>query len=286
MTYRIKRVAHLTGINPATLRAWERRYQLLTPRRSAAGYRLYSDEDISILSRIKRLIDEGLSIGEALERVRNSSMPLGEHADAALMHEVRDEILDALLTMDRPRAQASWDRLDSLPSLRRVDEVLMPVLRDVGERWAHGQIGVADEHYATAFAREKLAAIFHELDAGSVGGPLAVCAGLPNEEHELGLMAAALHLLDAGWRVIYLGINVPLDEIGRVAAERRPAMICTSVMRPMGAGEFHALLAALRSVAPGAVEVVVGGSGIPEGFGAAPERVRVVSDLGEILATA
>lgn len=286
MTYRIKRVAHLTGINPATLRAWERRYQLLTPRRSAAGYRLYSDEDISILSRIKRLIDEGLSIGEALERVRNSSMPLGAHVDAALMREVQDEMLDALLTMDRPRAQASWERLESVPSLRRVDEVLMPVLREVGERWARDEIGVADEHYATAFAREKLAAIFEELDAGSVGGPLAVCAGLPHEEHELGLMTAALHLLDAGWRVIYLGINVPLDEIGRVCAERRPAMVCTSVMRPMGADEFHTLLLALRAAAPPAVEVVVGGSGIPDEFGAAPERVRVVSDLGEILAAA
>jgi DNA-binding transcriptional MerR regulator/methylmalonyl-CoA mutase cobalamin-binding subunit len=286
MTYRIKRVAHLTGINPATLRAWERRYQLLTPRRSAAGYRLYSDEDISILSRIKRLIDEGLSIGEALERVRNSSMPLGAHADAALMREVQDEMLDALLTMDRPRAQAGWERLESVPSLRRVDEVLMPVLREVGERWARGEIGVADEHYATAFAREKLAAIFEELDAGSGGGPLAVCAGLPHEEHELGLMAAALHLLDAGWRVIYLGINVPLVEIGRVCAERRPAMVCTSVMRPMGADEFHALLLELRAAAPSGVEVVVGGSGIPDEFGGAPERVRVVSDLGEILAPA
>lgn len=284
MTYRIKRVAHLTGINPATLRAWERRYQLLTPRRSAAGYRLYSDEDISILSRIKRMIDEGLSIGEALERVRHSSVPLGAHADAGLMHEVRDEILHALLTMDRPRAQASWDRLESVPSLRRMDEVLMPVLREVGERWARGEIGVADEHYATAFAREKMAAAFQELDAGSVGGPLAVCAGLPEEEHELGLMAAALHLLDAGWRVIYLGINVPLDEIGRVAAERRPAMICSSVMRPMGRDEFDGLLAALRAAVPGGVEVVVGGTGIPHEFGAAPERVRVVGDLGEILA--
>ncbi len=286
MTYRIKRVAHLTGINPATLRAWERRYQLLTPRRSAAGYRLYSDEDISILSRIKRLIDEGLSIGEALERVRSSSIPLGEHADAPLVREVRDEILAALLTMDRPRAQASWDRLESLPSLRRVDEVLMPVLREVGERWADGQIGIADEHYATAFAREKLAATFQELDAGSVGGPLAVCAGLPHEEHELGLMAAALHLLDAGWRVIYLGVNVPLDEFGRVAAERRPTMMCTSVMRPTESEEFQRLLAELRAAIPEGVEVVVGGSGIPEVFGAPPERVRVVRDLGEILAAA
>lgn len=285
MTYRIKRVAHLTGINPATLRAWERRYQLLTPRRSPAGYRLYTDEDVAILARIKRLIDEGLSIGEALERVRQTSVPLSPQADAALLEAVRDEIADALLTMDRPRAQAAWERLSSIPSLRRVDEVLMPVLRVVGERWACGEIGVADEHYATAFAREKLASIFGELEGGIAGGPLAICAGLPGEYHELGLMGAALHLLDAGWRVIYLGIAVPLEEIGRVAGERRATMVCTSVMRPMSPEEFAVLAAELRRVLPDGTEIVIGGGGIPDSFEPPPERVRVVVELRELLAT-
>jgi len=286
MTYRIKRVAHLTGINPATLRAWERRYQLLTPRRSPAGYRLYTDEDVAILARIKRLIDEGLSIGEALERVRQTSVPLSPHADAALLEAVRDEIAAALLSMDRPRAQAAWERLSSIPSLRRVDEVLMPVLRLVGERWACGEIGVADEHYATAFAREKLASIFGELEGGIAGGPLAVCAGLPGEYHELGLMGAALHLLDAGWRVIYLGLAVPLEEIGRVAGERRATMVCTSVMRPMSPEEFAVLATDLRHVLPNGTEIVIGGSGIPDSFEPPPDRVRVVAELRELLATA
>ncbi len=285
MTYRIKRVAHLTGINPATLRAWERRYQLLTPRRSPAGYRLYTDEDVAILARIKRLIDEGLSIGEALERVRQTSVPLSPQADAALLDAVRDEIADALLSMDRPRAQSAWDRLSTVPSLRRVDEVLMPVLRVVGERWACGEIGVADEHYATAFAREKLAAMIGEVD-GVAGGPLAVCAGLPGEYHELGLMGAALHLLEAGWRVIYLGIVVPLEEIGRVAVERRAAMVCTSVMRPMSPEEFAELASELRRVLPDGTEIVIGGSGIPDSVDPPPERVRVVTGLRELLAAA
>ena len=286
MTYRIKRVAHLTGINPATLRAWERRYQLLTPRRSPAGYRLYTDEDVAILARIKRLIDEGLSIGEALERVRQTSLPLSPHADGHLLHEVRDEIVEALVTLDRTRAQTAWDRLAPIPSMRRIDEVLMPVLREVGERWARGEIGIADEHYASAFAREKLAAIFEEFEGSSAGGPLAVCAGLPGEEHELGLMAAAIHLLEGGWRVIYLGINVPLPEIGRVADERRASMVCTSVMRPMHSDEFTSLLRELRAAAPRGVEVVIGGGGIPDHFETPPDRVRVVGALKEMLAAA
>lgn len=286
MTYRIKRVAHLTGINPATLRAWERRYQLLTPRRSPAGYRLYTDDDVAVLARIKRLIDEGLSIGEALERVRISSAPLAAHADAGLIEEVRREIADALFTMDRARAQGSWERLERVPPLRRVDEVLMPVLREVGERWARGEIGIADEHYATAFAREKIAALFHEMDGGSMGGPLAIVAGLPGEQHELGLMAAAVHLLDAGWRVIYLGMDVPLDELGRVVAGRHPAMVCTSVMRPVQPEQFDGIVRGLREAIPNGTEVVVGGGGIPDDFSDLPERVRVVGAFRDMLAAA
>ena len=286
MTYRIKRVAHLTGINPATLRAWERRYQLLTPRRSPAGYRLYTDEDIATLARIKRLIDEGFSIGEALERVRQHSVPLSAHADAVLLNEVCGEMLAALLSMDRPRAQAAWDRLAPVPPLRRVDAVLVPVLHQVGELWADGKIGVADEHYATAFAREKMAAILDDLEGGASGGPLAVCAGLPGEQHELGLMAAALHLVDAGWRTIYLGIDVPLKEIGRVACERQAAMICTSVTHPATAEEFTRIVAGLRAVAPAGTEVVVGGGGIPSQHDPLPDRVRIVGTLNELLAAA
>jgi len=202
------------------------------------------------------------------------------------MDGVRREVVDALLTMDRARAQSSWERLGTVSPLRRLDEVLMPVLREVGERWARGEIGIADEHYATAFAREKIAALFHTMDGGSVGGPLALIAGLPEEQHELGLMAAGVHLLDAGWQVIYLGMNVPVDEIGRVAAARRPAMLCTSVMRPTDPAEFARILHELRAVLPRGTEVVLGGGGIPDETGELPERVRIVGAFRDMLAAA
>src|SRR4051812_50169547 len=83
MSYRIKRVAQVTGINPATLRAWERRYNLIAPGRTDSGYRLYSDEDVAMLSRIKQLTDEGLTIGEAIARVRRGCGPPPASGQAA-----------------------------------------------------------------------------------------------------------------------------------------------------------------------------------------------------------
>ncbi|HYW07061.1 MAG TPA: MerR family transcriptional regulator [Longimicrobium sp.] len=284
MTYRIKRVASLTGINPATLRAWERRYQLLTPLRSPAGYRLYSDADVATLARIKRLIDEGWAIGEAITRVRESTESRAAFPEGGALEEVRADLTQGLLAMDRVRAQTAWERLDSAAPLRRVDEVLMPVMREVGERWARGEIGIADEHYASAFAREKLATLFEAMDGRVASGPLSLCAGLPGEHHELGLLGAAVHLQEAGWRVIYLGVEVPLEEMGRVADEHHPVLLCTSVMRPTRRDEFRRVADGLSRIAPQGTEVVIGGGGIPRGIDPLPLNVRVATSFQDLLA--
>ncbi|HEX5724710.1 MAG TPA: MerR family transcriptional regulator, partial [Longimicrobiaceae bacterium] len=281
MAYRIKWVAAVTGINPATLRAWERRYRLIAPRRSPSGYRLYSDEDVAVLSRIKRLTDEGLAIGEAIERVRRSLGTLPVAACGTSLDEVRRQLRDALVTFDRAGALAAFERLADLAPERRAEEVLLPVMREIGDLWEHGEAGVAEEHFASGFVREKLAAMLEALDAGAPGGAEAVCAGVPGELHELGLLAAAVHLASHGWRVLYLGADVPLDELRRVLAERRPALVCTSLVNALCEEEFRALGCALRGLAPAGTRLVVGGRGVPRGA-EAPEGMRVAATLGDL----
>ena len=189
MSYRIKRVAHLTGINPATLRAWERRYGLVAPDRTGSGYRLYTDEDVAMLSRIKVLVDEGLTIGEAISRVRRGAEPLPADAGGPSVRDVRFRMLEALVSFDRRGALEAYQDVMRLPPERRVEEVLLPVLRQVGELWEANECGVGEEHFATAFIREKLAGIIEDLDTGAARGPEAVCAGVPGEQHECGLLA-------------------------------------------------------------------------------------------------
>jgi DNA-binding transcriptional MerR regulator/methylmalonyl-CoA mutase cobalamin-binding subunit len=263
MSYRIKRVAHLTGINPATLRAWERRYNLIAPGRTHAGYRLYSDEDVAMLTRIKQLTDDGLTIGEAIARVRRGSSPLHPDAAAPDVDEVRTQLRDALLRFDRRGALLAWDRLAPLAPERRAEEALLPAMREIGDLWEDGRAVVAQEHFASAFVRERLASLLAELDTGVAQGPEGVCAGAPGDPHELGLMAAAVRLASAGWRVLYLGADTPLDDIRRVLAERRPALLCTSVVLRREAGAFRELARTLRGLAPNGTGVVIGGAGIP-----------------------
>jgi DNA-binding transcriptional MerR regulator len=282
MSYRIKRVAHLTGINPATLRAWERRYNLIAPGRTGSGYRLYSDEDIAMLTRIKQLTDEGLTIGEAIARVRRACAPLASDAQAPAVTEVRAELRDALLRFDRTAAIAAYDRAAHLPPERRSEEILLPIMRDLGDLWESESCTVAQEHFASGFVREKLSQMIGELDTGIAPGPEAILAGLPGEQHELGLMASAVRLAGAGWKVVYLGANMPLEDIRRVARARRPAMLCVSVINRHGMDDFRDLAAELRALAPRETAVVIGGGGVPQLNGSTPAGVRLASSMSDL----
>ena len=285
MTYRIKRVAHLTGINPATLRAWERRYGLVAPDRTNSGYRLYTDEDVAMLSRIKALVDDGLTIGEAISRVRRGAAPLPADSGGPSVREVRFRMLEALLSFDRRRALQAYEEVLCLPPDRRVEEVLLPVLREIGDLWQANECGVSEEHFASAFVREKLAGIIEALDTGSARGPEAVCAGIPGELHEAGLMAAAIHLSTRGWRVVYLGPNIPVEEVRRILQQRRPAMFCTSVVNTMSLADYRRLSRELREAAPADTEVVIGGPGVPSPY-ATESGVRSAEDLSELVRVA
>lgn len=290
MSYRIKSVASLTGINSATLRAWERRYRLVSPRRTQGGYRVYSDEDVSTISRVKALVDRGLKVGEAISIVRRGdpvpSVP--EVADST--EEILVGMLEALAAFDRAAADRLYDRLAALSFPERIEGVLRPLMYEIGERWARGELDVTHEHFAAAFVREKLVWMLGFLSTDPEQRPEAVCAGVPGEEHELGLLAVAVHLAAAGWHVTYLGASVPLADLQRVLEARRPALLCSSVVLPVPEAECRRLTQALRGVAPAETQVLLGGAGIPEPLLGAPGEglalVRDVETAYEILLTA
>ncbi|HEV2148591.1 MAG TPA: MerR family transcriptional regulator [Longimicrobiaceae bacterium] len=280
MSYRIKSVAALTGINSATLRAWERRYRLVTPHRTPGGYRVYSDQDVDTIARVKALLERGLKVSEAVEIVRRgeSTPTLPEVAsDTESTLRVREAVLEALLDFDRAAADRLYDRLGALSFPDRVEEVLMPILRRVGELWASGEATVTQEHFTAVFAREKLESMLGFLSAAPADGPEVVFAGLPGEQHELGLLGVAVHLAAGGWRVTYLGADVPFADLQATLAERAPSLLCTSIILPISHDQCRAVALRLRELAPKRTAVVIGGAGIPEGV---PEvNVRGVTML-------
>jgi len=285
MAYRIKSVAALTGLTTSTLRAWERRYGLLAPERSRGGYRLYTDNDVARLTRIKSLLDNGFKVSEAIALVEREAPPLAPaDSSSESLDRIRADMLEALLQMDRPRASLISQRLASLPFERRIDEILLPVLRDVGQCWLNGDANVAQEHFASAFVREKLTGMLSELDAGPTSGPEAVCVGLPHEHHEIGLLALGVHLALRGWRVTYLGADLPLEDLREALEMRPPRLLCTAMVQMCSGPQCEEMMRNLRAAVPADTVVVVGGSGIPASLDDLRlPNLHMIRDLGAVL---
>lgn len=238
--YTIKTVVHETGIAPATLRAWERRYGCLAPGRSEGGYRLYSERDIALLRWLKQQVDAGVSISRAvalleLQRggdggtelpARMSGVPAIEGARPA--SAIADELVEALLAFKEDAAEQLLSEAYALYSLDAVaEEVITPALVEVGERWHRGEASIVQEHFATAFLRRRLTALFQAYEQPT-SGPLAVTGSAPSEWHDVGILLVSIALKRHGWRVIFLGQNVPAERLIDQIRNLRPALICLS----------------------------------------------------------
>jgi MerR family transcriptional regulator, light-induced transcriptional regulator len=247
---RIGELARRTGTSPELLRAWEQRYGLLTPSRSAGGFRLYSDEDVARVRRVRSLIADGLSAAEAASRVlamRESGEPVALPVPA----DARDDLQAALDAMDGHRAHLAFDRLLSALSVETVlGDVLLPYLRRLGERWASGEITVAQEHFASNLIRGRLLGLARGWDVGL--GPSVVLACPPGEGHELGLIIFGIAIAERGWRVIFLGADTPFETLEDVVRSFEPAMVVMSVSKSWQTQD-GAALARITAVVPVAV---------------------------------
>ena len=227
----IRTVAGLTGVNPVTLRAWERRYNLVTPHRTPKGHRLYSSENVEQIRQILELLEQGISIGQVkplLDRPRAAA--------AAGPLVVRDEVwrnyqqimLRAIETFDEYALDQAYNDVLSLYPVDIVSQRLTAaLLRILGEHWKDSATGIAQEHFFSVYLRNKLGARIHHVNRLSTG-PLLLLACLPGELHELGLLFFSLAGSDFGFRVLLLGANTPLEQLPGVLEKRLCAGIVLS----------------------------------------------------------
>lgn len=258
--YRTKTVAELLGIPRNTLLAWERRYELVQPDRQDNGYRTYTDEDLRRLRVLKKLLDEGHRIGEAVAMVSAHAAP--EQKALGGTAQLVEDLLGHLLRFDRDAAVRAVEAAGPLRFSTQVDEVLGPVLRRLGQGWIDGEVSIAQEHFGSAFCRERLQGILTQLGSGPDDGPGAVLAGFPGDPHEGGLLMAAVHLSLRGHRVSVLGPDVPAEAVIEVARARRPRLVGVSVMRAIEAGPLIEHVARLDAALAPSIWLLVSGPGL------------------------
>jgi MerR family transcriptional regulator, light-induced transcriptional regulator len=254
---RIGELSRRSGVSPELLRAWERRYGLLDPVRSAGGLRLYSLADLERVRVMQQHLADGLAAAEAAAAAVRAP-GAGTQAPTARGSSVSavDQLAAALEGFDEPGAHAIFDRLLAEVTLDVfLSEIVMPYLRDLGARWERGEVTVAQEHFASNIVRGRLLGIARGWGRGL--GPRALLACVPGEQHELGLLAFGLALRTHGWRIEYLGADTPLDTIRRVADSLDVDLVVLSSVTPERVGE---LVTELRQISRER-RLAVGGAG-------------------------
>ena len=226
---RIGELSRRSGVSPALLRAWERRYGLLRPVRSAGGLRLYSPEDLERVELMRRHLAAGVAAAEAAAMVASGPAEPYEGAPALRPEDARRRLGAALESFDDPAAHALLDDLLGAVSVDALlSGVILPYLRELGERWERGEASVAQEHFATNVLRGRLLGLGRGWGRGL--GPWAVLACPPGEQHDLPLIAFGLALRARGWRIGYLGPDTPIETVEDAARVLEPDLVVLSAV--------------------------------------------------------
>jgi DNA-binding transcriptional MerR regulator len=212
------------GVSVDLLRAWERRYGIPRPERTANGRRLYGREDELAVGAMRRALARGLPAAEAA-RLAASAPPETPPVDGqGELVAFKGRLRDAFARYDDDEAQEALDRLFGAYSMDTVIAgVVLPILSELGERWAGDEIGVEQEHFASNVIHGRLLSLGRKWDSGR--GPRALLACPPGELHTMGLLCFGLSLRSRGWRVTYLGADTPVDALREVASVVDPAAI-------------------------------------------------------------
>jgi len=271
--YSMKVAVRRTGLSPHVIRIWEKRYGAVKPARTATKRRIYSDSDIERLRLLKRAIEVGHSIGrivdlsgEQLTDLIGVEERIGPPRDVRNICAVQPIVQDFMDKAVQSVQELDADALEGLLARASVelsrpvllDRLVLPLMTRIGELWREGTLRVVHEHLASAIVRSFLGSIERGSRVGAAGPTLAV-ATPAGQMHEFGALIAASAAASEGWRVKYLGPNLPAEEIAGAASQSRAGVIALSIVYPADDPRLMDELKRLHHLLPPGVMVLVGG---------------------------
>jgi methanogenic corrinoid protein MtbC1 len=256
---RIGPFSELVGVRPERLRNWERRYSLLQPHRSEGGFRLYSSADERRVRAMLRELERGVAAAEAARTAKGATEPAADdepQPPASVGGALAKKLREALERFDEPAAQALLDEaFGGLGLEAAIRDVVLPCMRELGDRWARGEASVGQEHFASRLIEGRLLGLARGWDRNGASTALLACPS--GEQHTLGLIAFGLALSRRGWRVVYLGADTPIQTLRESAAEIEPD---AAVLSSTAETNFTAVLSEARALA-GQVKLYLAGAG-------------------------
>jgi methanogenic corrinoid protein MtbC1 len=278
---RIGQLAEATGMDPAVLRAWESRYGIPQPGRTEGNQRRYDPREVERVKVMQQLVESGYRAGEAA-RVVKATFTTGGGTEGALPYD-RDDLI-SLLTEGEMEAMRVLDGLALRSPLERIiEEVLHPVMKEVGERWATDRISVSEEHAATWIVSAWLSAQVRLMPESLRRGTV-VTAAPQGERHELGLVMFGAFLRRQGVKVLHLGSDMPPEDLVDMIVSREADVAVLGVSTVLGETGMRKTVELLRTQ-DRLIPVCIGGQyiqrgalplpaiALPPDFASASERV-------------
>jgi methanogenic corrinoid protein MtbC1 len=298
--------SQLSGLSSHVIRIWERRYNALSPSRTCTNRRMYCEEAIERLKLLRELTENGHRIGRV----------------AGLCTADLRALVDQQLTRSGPPASAVTFSVDATPALETPEDfiklcieaskvydserlrrllqrarqqfgqrgmlhhVICPLIQHIGSEWQAGNLRPAHEHVATSVIREMLMTPVPGSQTAA-SAPEIIITTPAGEMHELGAMLAAASARDLGWKITYLGPNLPIEEIAACAKARKARAVALSVVYPEKCPIIRDKLCRIRQLLPESVALIVGGRasrGYQEHLADLPIHwVHSLSELDQVL---
>ena len=287
--YPIKVVSQMTGLSVFVIRAWEKRHNVVTPSRTETNRRLYSDEDIEKLKLLNEAVKSGHNIGgiaylsidelrSVLSRNNVSSTVTNESTNEFLTDTnlIISNCIDAIKAYDDKTLETLLLKASakmSQPQL--IEELIVPLVYKVGDLWHDGYIRIANEHLASAVIRSFLVNLL-EQHIPNDNAPIVISATPRGQDHELGAIIVGVIAASAGWKVIYLGPNLPVEEIAAVTDSLEAKAVALSIVYPSDDSQLKKDVLNLKRMLPKNISLIVGGR-------AANGYLDVLNEVGAIV---
>ena len=272
-----------TGLSQDILRVWERRYQAVEPTRGPGGHRTYSDADIARLRLLHAVTSAGRSIGQVARLSTSELTRMAQEDNAARAEreigsgasESRDAgshtaahivelALESTARLDTPDLEHSLRRaIAQLGITSFIEDVASPILRRIGEEWHAGRLTIAHEHLASSTIHDIVAESMRAIGRGT-GDATVLVATPTGERHAIGAALVGATAASEGWRVVYLGTDLPASDIAAAAIATNARAIAMSVIYVQDRARTLGELRTLRALIPPSIAIIVGGAGAAE----------------------
>ncbi len=271
----IGELSKLSGVGIHSLRVWEKRYGAPISKRLPSGHRRYPKDEVPRLRAITRALESGYRASKVVTRtleelqgllnVQNLIEEKPEQPDLTYGQVSRELTIEKWIEAvhqydDELLNQNFFELWNKEGPLTFITDCVAPFIERLGNGWADKELTISHEHFATEILSDFLSAKWRQLNIRN-NGPTVVLATLPDETHSLGLLMCAVVTSMADFKVVYLGINSPIEEIIKTTESCQAQLLCLSLSSCIDPIDAECNLKQIRKNLDKEISMVAGGKG-------------------------